>query len=399
MTVMHSQEQAAQLRRGADASTARHRSAWRRPMLALAGLLLGAAAIVGGGVLWLKRPQPAATPAAATAAMTVTATVVERGPVQKQLLVTGSLAARDELPLGTETSGLALADVLVDVGDHVERGQLLARFDDTVLRAQKQQAEASLHEAEANASEAAANARRAEELVKSGWISGKDFDNRRATALSMQARVGVAAANLALADAHLQQAQLRAPSPGTISQRSAHLGAVLLPGNELFRLIRDDHIELVAELPETDLTQVAPGQTVQLTVDGGASSGVPIDGRVRLVEPTVDVKSRLGRVRIEVTKSGLALPGMFVSGHIALGSSEALLVPERAVVYRDGKPLLFVIDSAGKVEPRSVDLGPRDGSRIAILTGVSAGERVALQGAGYLKSGDLVRVVDNSPHP
>jgi len=361
------------------------------------GLIAGLLVVVmaaGAVALWqIRRTAPATTGAGKATALTVTVAPVERGRMKRTLLVTGSLAARDELPIGTETSGLALAEILVDIGDHVRQGQLLARFDDRVLRAQLLQAEAALREAQANSAEATANARRAEELIKAGWISGKDYDNRRATQLTMQARVGVAQANLALASAKLQQAEVRAPSDGTINARGAHLGAVPTPGGgELFRLIRDDHIELVAEVPEAEIGQIRVGQNVQLTIDGGSAHADSISGRVRLVEPSVDVRTRLGRLRIEVEKGGLALPGMFVSGRVGLGDSDVLQVPEKAVVYQDGKPLLFVIDADGKADSRTVSLGARAQGRIAVLSGVGVGERVALQGAGYLKNGDRVSI-------
>jgi RND family efflux transporter MFP subunit len=330
-------------------------------------------------------------------AVTVTTVAADRGTLPNSLMVTGSLAARDELLIGTETNGLAIAQVLVDVVDHVRRGQVLVRFNDAVLRAQTQQAEAQLREAEANFTEAEANARRAEELVRTGWLSGKDYDNRHALALTMKARVGVAQANLALARARLDQADLRAPSDGTITSRSASLGAVVQAGNaELFRMIRDDRVELVAELPETDLVLVKAGQPVALTVDGDASGAGKAtgQGRIRLIEPTVDVRTRIGKVHIEVGKDAAFRPGMFVTGTVSLGETEAVVVPEPAVVYQDGKPRIFVVDAANRVQARTVVLGSRYAGKVAVLSGVAAGEHLVLKGAGYLKSGDLVTVVE-----
>jgi multidrug efflux pump subunit AcrA (membrane-fusion protein) len=115
---------------------------------------------------------------------------------------------------------------------------------------------------------------------------------------------------------------------------------------------------------------------------------------VRLVEPTVDLRTRIGRVRIDVTRNANTLPGMFVSGMVTLGQTSALVVPEKSVVYQNGEPRVLVIDANNTVEMRPVTLGPRSDNVIAILSGVSDGERVALRGATYLKSGDHVTVVD-----
>jgi RND family efflux transporter MFP subunit len=360
------------------------------------GFLLFAA--LGGGALYALRPHGAVAVkalAAPTSALTVTVVPAKMGLIPRSLMVTGSLAARDELPIGTETSGLALSAVLVEVGDQVKQGQLLARFNDSVLRAQTQQAQAALVEAEANEVEAANNSRRAEELAKAGWISGKDFDNRRALALGMSARVGVAKANLAFAEAKLKQAELRAPTGGTITSRSAHLGEVTV-GTEMFRMIRDDRVELIAELPENELAGIKPGQKTTLTIAGSSQNA---EGAVRLVEPTVDVKTRIGRVRIDVDQAANLRPGMFVTGQILLDQSDALVAPEKAIVYLDGKPIVFVVDAGGTVTQRPVSLGPRAAGMIAVQSGVQPGERLVLRGAAYLKNGDQVTVVEGGLEP
>lgn len=361
----------------------------------IAGLI--GLAVVGGGAYVALQPKSSTAPAAdkVASALTVTTAQVRNGTVPRTLMITGSLAAFDELPIGTETEGLAISDVLVEIGDHVKQGQVLVRFNNSVLKAQLQQAQASLHEADANALEARANVQRAEELVKGGWMSHQDYDNRRAVADTMQARVGVAQANVALAEAKLRQAEIHAPADGTISARTARVGAVVSAGGtELFRMIRDDRIELVAELPEADLAMIQPGMPITLHVDGAADPAAKAEGKVRLVEPTVDVRTRIGHVRIDVARNASTLPGMFVNGSVTLGQAAALVVPEKSVVYQNGEPKVLVIDANSNAEMRSVTLGPRDANNIALLTGVTAGERVALRGATYLKSGDHVTVVD-----
>lgn len=354
-------------------------------------------AVVGGGAYVALHPKTPSAPAAdkVASALTVTVAPVSEGTVPRTLMITGSLAAFDELPIGTETEGLAISEVQAEIGDHVKQGQLLVRFNNSVLKAQLQQSQASLHEADANAVEARANVQRAEELVKGGWMSHQDYDNRRALAGTMEARVGVAQANVALAEAKLKQAEIRAPADGTISSRTARVGAVVSAGGtELFRMIRDDRIELVAELPEADLALIKPGQAITLHVDGAADPSAKAEGKVRLVEPTVDLKTRIGHVRIDVAKNPSTLPGMFVNGKVTLGQTAALVVPEKSVIYQDGEPKVLVIDANNNAEMRTVTLGPRDSNNIALLSGVTAGERVALRGATYLKSGDHVTVVD-----
>lgn len=358
-------------------------------------------ALLAAGVFVLKPGAPPATPQAAapapaSAGMTVTVAPVESREIQRTLLVTGSLAAWDELPIGSQVSGLAIVEVLADEGDAVKAGQLLARFDDSVLKADLAQKEASLREAEAVAGEAAANVRRAEELSRTGAVSARELDARRATAATAQARVGVAQANRDQALARLRQTEVRAPTDGTITRRNARLGAVMAAGGtEMFRLIREDRVELVAEVPELDLFALAVGQKVALGVDG--ADGPAVAGTIRLVSPTVDPKTRMGTVKVDLDKGTSLKPGMFVTGRVEVGRTQALVVPDAAVVYKDAKPLVFVRGEGDVVRMRNVETGGREGPFVAITTGVAAGESVVVAGAGYLKDGDTVAVADRMP--
>lgn len=370
-------------------------------------ILLGtlALAVIGAGAYIALKPKPDAGKTAAAAQgdrdsssiLTVTTVKATASDVPQQLLVTGSLASWDELPIGTQTSGLAIVEVLVDEGDKVKAGQLLARFDDKVLRADLLSKDASLREAQALATEADANIRRAEELARTGAISTRDLDARRSTALTTKARVGVAEAARVQAAARLAQTEVRSPTDGTIAKRNARLGAVMSAGGtELFRVIRDDRVELLAEVPEIDLRQLAVGQSAELSATD--ANGKPFVGTVRIISPVVDTKTRIGTVKIDVPHDPYLRPGMFLTARVRTGTQSAPVLPEEAVIYRDAKSWAVVVDPAVDdkghhvVTAREVQTGPRDGSRLAVLSGVKPGEDVVLSGAGYLKTGDKVIV-------
>ncbi len=381
----------------------------RRPSK-LKWILLGAVAVavIGAGAYIALKPKSGADgkPVAgaegekdSSSILTVTTVKATPSDVPRLLMVTGSLAAWDELPIGTQTSGLAITEVLVDEGDKVKAGQLLARFDDKVLRADLLSKEASLREAQALATEADANIRRAEELARTGAISTRDLDARRSNALTTKARVGVAEAAKVQAIARLAQTEVRSPTDGTIAKRNARLGAVMSAGGtELFRIIRDDRVELLAEVPEIDLRQLVVGQTAELSaVD---INGKPFIGTIRIISPVVDTKSRIGTVKIDVPHDPYLRPGMFLTAKVRTGMQSAPVLPEEAVVYRDAKSWAVVVDAAKDdkghhtVTAREVQTGPRDGSRLAILSGVKPGEDVVLTGAGYLKTGDKVIITE-----
>jgi HlyD family secretion protein len=325
-----------------------------------------------------------------TPSLTVTTATVERAEMARTLLVTGSITAWDELPIGSEIGGYALTQVLVEEGDKVQAGQLLARFNDSVLKADLAQKEASLREAEAAAAQLIADARRAEELSKSGTTSGRDLDTRRAAAVTAQARVGVAKANLDQAAARLRQTEVRAPTAGTITSRSARLGWVPGAGTEMFRVIREDRLELWADVPETDLPAMAVGQKVRIRIDGAAESTRGFDGVVRLVGPAVNPQNRLGKVQIALPADTTLKPGMFVRGMVELGRASVLAVPEQTIVYKDQRPMVFALGADNKVQMRNVQTGARQNGKIALLKGVSEGEKIVMAGAGYLKEGDMV---------
>lgn len=360
-------------------------------------------ALIGAGT-WLALkytgqlgPAEAAAGHSGSSILTVTTTKVAEQTVSRSMLVTGSLAAWDELPIGTQTSGLAIVEVLVDEGDAVKAGQLLARFDDSVLRADLASREASLREAEALAAEADANIRRAEDLARTGAISTRDLDARRSTALTTKARVRVAEAARDQAAVRLKQTEVRSPTDGTVSLRNARLGAVMSAGGtELFRIIRDDRVELVAEVPEIDLRPMQVGQPAELSLTD--SQGKPFVGTVRLISPVVDVKTRIGTVKIAVPHDPQLRPGMFVSAHVTTGTQQAPVVPEAALVYRDARTYVIVAspetaaNGHRKVEAREVDVASRADGRAAITKGLKAGEDVVLTGAGYLKDGEEVIV-------
>lgn len=376
-----------------------------RPPSRLKWIILGTIVLAAAGIGTYLLLKPDGKPVAGAGAvdtssiLTVTTVAAQPSDIPRQLLVTGSLAAWDELPIGTQTSGLAITQVLAEEGDQVKAGQLLARFDDAVLRADLMSREASLREAQALATEADANIRRAEELARTGAISTRDLDARRSAALTTKARVGVAEAARAQAAARLAQTEVRSPADGTVSRRNARLGAVMSAGGtELFRIIRDDRVELLAEVPEIDLRQLAVGQTVELSALDG--NGKPFTGRVRIISPVVDVKTRIGTVKIEVPHDPGLRPGMFLTARVRTGMQNAPVVPEEAIVYRDAKSWAIVMDPAVDdkghhlVTAREVQTGPRADGRVSILSGVRGGEQVVLTGAGYLKTGDKVIVTD-----
>ena len=368
-----------------------------RPLLPVATLV--ACALAGAGPARAADPPAGGTkPAAATAAkaaLTVTVTSPTPASWPQVVAANGSVFAWQEASVGAESPGWRLAEVRAQVGDVVKRGQVLAVFATEVAEADLAQLRAALAEAEALLAEATANANRARDLQPSGVLSAQQTQQLLTAERTAAARLEAQRAALAAQQIRLKQAQVLAPDSGVISARSATVGAVVQPGQELFRLIRQGRLEWRAEVAAADLAQIKPGQNVRIN-PVGAPAAV---GRVRMVAPTVDAATRNGLVFVNLGTSG-AKAGMFARGEFDVGSGQALTLPQTAVLQRDGFSYVFRVGADSKVQQLKVAVGRRVGERIEITGGLEPAARVVAQGAGFLGDGDLVRVVEGpTPTP
>ena len=330
---------------------------------------------------------------AAKAALTVTAIQAQRTEVGSALGANGNIAAWQEAVVGAEANGLRLAEVRVNVGDVVRRGQVLATFVPDLIRADLAQSRAAVAEAEATLADAAANAQRARVLQASGALSAQQINQLLTSERTAQARLESVRALAQTQQLRLAQTQVLAPDHGVISARSATVGAVVSPGTELFRLIRQGRLEWRAEVAANELAQLKPGQPVRvITADGGA-----VAGRLRMVAPTVDAATRNGLVYVDLPQPGALKAGMFARGEFDTGRRSALTLPQPAVLLRDGFSYVFKLGTDNKVTQAKVEVGRRVGARIEITSGLEAGVRVVASGAGFLADGDTVRVVDAPP--
>lgn len=367
---------------------ASRRTAWATA--ALAALVLAGIAATAWSVRAADNGPATAQAPAARAALTVTAIAVQRAQWPLTVSANGSITAWQEASIGAEAHGLRLAQVEAQVGDRVRRGQVLARFADETVQAELAQARAAVAEAEAMLAEAQANAQRARELQASGALSAQQIQQMLTAERAAQARLEAQRALAQVQQVRLAQTQVRAPDDGLISARSATVGAVPPAGTELFRLVRQGRLEWRAEVPAAQLAAIRPGQRVQVTAAGGRT----VEGRVRMLAPTVDAATRSGIVFVDLPRGDAAVKaGMFAAGEFDVGRSELLWLPQAAVQLREGLHQVFVVDEAGKVRQVRVEVGRRHGEGIEIRSGLAAGARVVATGGAFLADGDTVRVV------
>lgn len=354
---------------------------------ALAALLAGAALVA----VRAGNDKPAA--AAPRPALSVTTVQPQAATLPLKVVAIGNIAAWQEAIIGTEANGLRLAEVRVNVGDAVKRGQVLATFKPDLMQADVAQLRAMVAEAEAALAEAAANAQRARELKDSGAISEQQINQYYTAERTAQARLDAQRAVARVQQLRLSQTRVLAPDDGVISARSATVGAVLPAGQELFRMIRQGRLEWRAEVAAPDLAKVKPGMKARITPSGGSV----LDGTVRMVAPTVDPQTRNGIVYVDLARSPEARAGMFARGEFDIGHRRGLTLPQSAVLLRDGFSWVQRIGPDHRVQSVKVVTGQRVGERIEIVDGIDAGTRVVAEGGAFLSDGDLVRVVDAAP--
>ena len=357
--------------------------------LAVAAVITLAVASALGTAIAVRAADDPKKPAAPKPALTVTTTQLQRASLPLRFTANGSVAAWQEASVGTEANGLRLAEVRVNVGDVVRRGQVLATFAPDTVQAEAAQTRAALAEAEGVLAEAALNAQRARDLQPSGALSAQQINQYLTAERTAKARLDAQRALGQAQQLRLRQTQVLAPDAGVISARSATVGAVLPAGQELFRMIRQGRLEWRAEVAADDMARLRIGMPVSVT----PAAGAPIAGKVRMVAPTVDPQTRNGIVYVDLPRPEGARAGMFARGEFEVGSAEGLTLPQTAVLLRDGFSYVLRVGADAKVAQTKVGTGRRLGDRIEITSGLEPGALVVASGGGFLGDGDTVRVV------
>jgi RND family efflux transporter MFP subunit len=330
--------------------------------------------------------QPTSSPAA-PAALTVNRTFAVAQQWPQTLNAVGTIAAWQEVVIGAEIGGQRLSRLLVDVGDQVKQGQLLAQLSPGTLEADLNASRAALREAKVNAAEMGRAADRARALQGTEVLSDQVIDQALAAGDAAQARLAAALARVQADTLRLAYTQVRAPDDGVVSARPAVEGALVQVDAEIMRLQRQGRLEWRAELPGPELARVAPGQTVVIKLGGGQT----IEGRVRKISPQVDPQSRNGIVFVDLSRAAPVRAGLFARGELMLDRHTVLTLPETAVLLRDGFSYVLRIEG-DRVRQQKVTLGARRGDRVEIRTGLAVDTAVVESGVGFLADGVTVRV-------
>ena len=362
---------------------------WQKSALALSFIAIGGTVVLAVA----NAADDKKVPGSAKPALTVTTVKPVRTELAATFSASGNITAWQDAIVGAEVNGLRINDVRVNVGDVVKRGQVLATFAPETVEAELAQSRASVAEAEAALAEAEANAERSKILEVTGALSAQQINQYATAAKTAAARLAAARAVARASSVRVGNTQVLAPDSGTISARAATVGAVVMSGQELFRMVRQNRLEWRAEVTSSELAKIQVGQKVAVMTPAGAS----VAGKVRVIAPTVDPQTRNVQVYVDLVPGSAARAGMFARGEFELAASPGLTVPQQAVVVRDGFSYVFVVKPDNRVTQQKVVAGRRLSDRIEVREGLSADTSVVAQGAGFLNDGDLVKIAPAAP--
>lgn len=310
-------------------------------------------------------------------AIPVEAGTVVVGNVTAKYHGTTSLEADQEAQVVAKVSGIIL-EILVEEGELVEKGQVLARLENDLQRSELAQAEANLRQLR--------NAlKRAEEMNAKRLISPEDYDRAKFQAEAQQAAYDLAKLNL-------DWTVIRSPISGVVSQRMVKAGNLVAVHEPLYQVTKLDPLLAVIHVPERALPTMALGQEALVSVDAWA--GQTFSGRVTRISPVVDADTGTFKVTAELSNDDSKLkPGMF--GRVAVvydSKHDVTVIPKEAILNEDGVDTVFVIEDE-IVRRQELVTGYVNGTVVQVVDGVQPGQRVVVAGQGSLREGTRVEVI------
>ena len=372
-------------------------------------------ALLAAAFMMMSRPQPAAkAPDKAAGAQkkggnalkpTVTYAVPGITDVQMVITGTGSLAAKREMPVGVAGEGGMVTRVLVEPGQWVGAGQVLATVDRSVQSntAESQAAQVRVARADAklamrsesawmNANLAEADLRRAQALVGRGFVSQADIDRKTATRDAALARVRVAESQLNETRARNRRLDIRAPAAGLVLTRAVEPGQIISAGSGvLFRIAAGGQMELRAQLSEADLQRVKPGVGATIVPVGTTQE---FSGTVWQVSPVIDPQNRQGIARIQLNYNPALRPGGFAAARILAGSVKSVILPQSAVQSDERGNFVYVLDGDNRAQRVAVTTGEVSEAGVTITSGLTGSEKVVITAGAFLTPNQQVIPVE-----
>lgn len=311
----------------------------------------------------------------------------------QDIRASGDLRARFQTMISAEIAG-RVTELSVDEGGSVEEGRVVIKIDPERRRLDLSAAQARLAQARANLRQETSKVERVRKLRSENIASEERLEEAETALLLAESSVRAEEAAVGVASRALRDASVSAPFAGLVARRSVELGEYVEPGKPLFELVSMTPLDVLFSLPELDSQRVTIGQHVEITVAAPAEK--TFDAVVTFIAPTVDPGSRTLRVKAEVDNSeGVLRPGLFARIHVGTDQRKSvLMVPEEALVQREGSGWLYLIEAGDRVRRVQVETGYQREGRIEVRGSIAAGDRVVRRGHGGLADGMVVVVRD-----
>ncbi len=334
----------------------------------------------------------------AQAVLSVETVMPSQDTIGNTLSADGTISAKDTANVSAKVNGVAVESVLVEEGDRVKAGQVLAVFDTDAMEQQVLQAEADVAEAEATLANASADAARVLPLIDIDAISRQEADRYRTSEVRARASLQAAKARLNSQRLTLDNAKVVAPVSGVISDKMVEVGMVA-GGEPLFTIIKGGVLEWRADIDPKLVGEVSVGTPVRVSLPGGDS----VIGKVNRIAPTAD-NNRQITIYASLAANAKVRAGMYQTGEFLLGSSNTQTIPNSAVVSNDGYDYVMMVtqirtdhaaQKTGRIKQQRVSLGERLGDNVAVTEPLPSDSQIVKQGGSFLNDGDLVRIVDD----
>lgn len=326
------------------------------------------------------------------------------GRVRLEVLLTGALRPKEQVEVTAKATG-RVEKLTHQLGDFVQKGDLIAELEDDELQQQVSRAKAALavvaasaRQRQAELANSKANLERYQKLVKDGLASRVDFEEKQ-TALEVvkaqlqltEAQRGQAQAELNELLIRLEQTRINSPMNGHIAKRHIDQGAVVTPSTPIVTLVNLSTMVTMANVPEHDVGRLKVGNLATIEVD--AFSGRSFQGKIARISPVLDAATRSATVEVEIPNPETGLRAeMFARVKLDLGSTrDAVLIPREALVYRGTQPGVFLLDRNRAVF-HGIETGASMADDVEVVGNLQPGTTIVTRGASMLREGDQVTI-------
>jgi RND family efflux transporter MFP subunit len=334
----------------------------------------------------LARFQGGGGPAAPVSVMPV-----QRQNLNSYLVLNGIVEPERKVEIYSHLSAY-VKKIVKEEGDYVKENDVLAQLDNTEIMISYNQAKIQLDQAKLNLEEAENNYIRSQELVKRSLVSEQDFQATEAQFKQSQLEYQNRMENFNNLKLQLGWTKIRALSEGYITERLIEVGDRVNSNTQVYTIEDFTPLLIRVFVPTSDAINLALGMSAEVTTD--VLKGLGFEGKVKLINPRIDVETGTVKVTVEVFDNSLRLqPGMFVKVQIAIGMKEnVLIIPRKAILYKQNKSYVFVLNRR-QVSQREVLLGLLEEDHAEVTEGLNEGEVIVIVGVEGLKDGQRVDVV------